>query len=284
MARHMARRVSGFLLGACLVAGLLLLAIPLATRISTDWKNSRAVSHVSSEAASLDEGERAALLAQAHAYNDLLAGVDTATDPAARGLAAGDVLPYGEQLGAQAGAVGWVQIPKASVELPLYLGTSDDALAAGVGHLEGSSLPVGGAGTHCVLTGHSGMATSRMFDRIRELGPGDLVGVHVLGEELVYEVSGSEVVWPGEVGSLVARPGEDLVTLVTCTPFGVNDHRLLVYCHRTDRVLEVPGQVPHEEELGVVRPSMLGSAGALCGSVACVAVIALWRGRRRRAG
>lgn len=276
----MAQRVRRVLLGLCLAAGLLLMAAPLAARVSTDWKNARAVSHVSSGAASLDEGERATLLAQAHAYNDLMAGVDPATDGATGHVGADEVLPYNEQLGAQSGAVGWVQIPKASVELPLYLGTSDDVLAAGVGHLEGSSLPVGGTGTHCVLTGHSGMATSRMFDRIRELGPGDLVGIHVLGEELVYEVTGSEVVWPDEVSSLEARPGEDLVTLVTCTPFGVNDHRLLVFCRRTDRALEVAGQAPHEEELGVVRPSLLGSAGALCGSAVCAVGLALWRGRR----
>lgn len=260
-----------------LVLGLLLLGAPLATRISTDWKNSRAISHVTSEAASLDEGTQTALLAQAHAYNDLLAGVDPSSDEAAGNLNADEVIPYEEQLGARTGAVGWVEIPEAGVMLPLYLGTDVDTLAAGVGHLEGSSLPVGGAGTQCVLTGHSGMATSRMFDGIRNLKKGDLIALHVLGEELVYEVYGSEVVWPEEVSSLRVQPGADLVTLVTCTPYGVNDHRLLVHARRTDRTLEAGGRDPDEEQLGVVRPSVLGSAGVICGSVACVLLLAIRR-------
>ena len=105
-----------------------------------------------------------------------------------------------------------------------------------MGHLEGTSLPVGGKSTHCVLTAHSGMRNLSMFDDIRDLEPGDLVLLHTMGRILAYKMVDSEVVWPDEVGSLVIEQGADKVTLVTCTPYGVNDHRLLVHCVRTKYV------------------------------------------------
>lgn len=104
---------------------------------------------------------------------------------------------------------------------------------AGVGHLEGTSLPVGGTSTHCVLTAHSGMRNLSMFDDIHSLEPGDLVLLHTMNKTLAYRMVDSEVVLPGEMESLTIEPGADKVTLVTCTPYGVNDHRLLVHCVRT---------------------------------------------------
>ena len=104
---------------------------------------------------------------------------------------------------------------------------------AGVGHLEGTSLPVGGASTHCVLTAHSGMRNLSMFDDIHSLEPGDLVLLHTMSKTLAYKMVDSEVVLPEEMESLTIEPGADKVTLVTCTPYGVNDHRLLVHCVRT---------------------------------------------------
>lgn len=107
---------------------------------------------------------------------------------------------------------------------------------AGVGHLEGTSLPVGGTSSHCVLTAHSGMRNLSMFDDIHALEEGDLVLLHTMNQTLAYRVVGSEVVWPDEVESLAIEPGADKLTLVTCTPYGVNDHRLLVHCDRTEYV------------------------------------------------
>ena len=118
--------------------------------------------------------------------------------------------------------------------MPIYHGTSDAVLMAGVGHLEGSSLPVGGTSTHTVLTAHSGMRNLRMFDDIHELEEGDIVLLHTMGDVLAYRATSSEVVWPDETESLAIQPDQDLLTLVTCTPYGVNDHRLLVNCVRTD--------------------------------------------------
>ncbi len=126
------------------------------------------------------------------------------------------------------GLMGYVEIPKIDVNLPIYHGTSEEVLQKGVGHLLGSSLPIGGEGFHSVLTGHSGLAGAKLFSDLDQLAPGDIFFLHILGETLAYEVAENNTVLPYETELLLAVPGEDLCTLVTCTPFGVNSHRLLV--------------------------------------------------------
>ena len=134
------------------------------------------------------------------------------------------------------GIMGIIEIPKIGISLPIYHGTAEDVLQCGVGHLLGSSLPIGGAGCHSVLTGHSGVAGARLFSDLDQLMPGDTFFLHVLGETLAYEVTEINAVLPYETDLLIAAPGEDLCTLVTCTPYGVNSHRLLV------RGLRVPNE------------------------------------------
>lgn len=126
------------------------------------------------------------------------------------------------------GVMGSIEIPKINVNLPIYHGTSDDTLNSGVGHLEKSSLPIGGENTRTVLTGHRGLPNSKLFTRLDELELGDLFFIRVLNETLAYQVCDIEVIVPEEVDKLSIREGEDLVTLVTCTPYGINTHRLLV--------------------------------------------------------
>ena len=125
------------------------------------------------------------------------------------------------------GLMGYVEIPKIDVNLPIYHGTSEEVLQKGVGHLVGSSLPIGGEGFHSVLTGHSGLAGKRLFSDLEQLTLGDCFYLHVLGETLAYEVTEINRVLPHETELLTAVAGEDLCTLVTCTPYGVNTHRLL---------------------------------------------------------
>ena len=132
--------------------------------------------------------------------------------------------------------MGYVEIPKIDVNLPIYHGTSEEVLQRGIGHLIGSSLPIGGEGCHSVLTSHSGLAGARLFSDLDQLMPGDTFFLHVLGETLAYEVTEINAVLPYETDLLLAAPGEDLCTLVTCTPYGVNSHRLLV------RGLRVPNE------------------------------------------
>ncbi|MGX8702944.1 MAG: class C sortase [bacterium] len=126
------------------------------------------------------------------------------------------------------GIMGYVEIPKIGVNLPIYHGTSESVLQIAVGHLEGTSFPVGGAGTHCVLTGHTGLPSAELFTRIDELREGDQFSLAVLGENLLYQIDQIEVVLPMELNLLAAVQGEDYCTLVTCTPYGINSHRLLV--------------------------------------------------------
>ena len=138
------------------------------------------------------------------------------------------------------GLMGYVEIPKIEVNLPIYHGTSEEVLQKGIGHLLGSSLPIGGEGFHSVLTGHSGLAGKRLFSDLEQLALGDRFYLHVFGETLAYEVTEINRVLPHETELMTAVAGEDLCTLVTCTPYGVNTHRLLVRGSRApfEKVIE----------------------------------------------
>ncbi len=130
------------------------------------------------------------------------------------------------------GIMGYIEIPKINVHLPIYHGTGDSSLSKGVGHLLGSSLPVGGESTHSILSGHSGMASQTMFTDLEQLGIGDVFYLYVLDEILAYQVSEINTVLPSDTSLLGIWEGEDCCTLVTCTPYGVNTHRLLVTGYR----------------------------------------------------
>lgn len=132
------------------------------------------------------------------------------------------------------GLMGYVEIPAIGVNLPIYHGTEESTLDRGVGHLLGSSLPVGGTGTHCVLTGHSGLAGQKMFSDLSLLKEGDIFFLRVLGQALAYKVVEIYTVLPEDTGKLTIDTGRDLCTLVTCTPYGVNSHRLLLRGERTE--------------------------------------------------
>ena len=132
------------------------------------------------------------------------------------------------------GLMGYVEIPAIGVNLPIYHGTEESTLDRGVGHLLGSSLPVGGTATHCVLTGHSGLAGQKMFSDLNLLKAGDLFFLRVMGETLAYRVTDIYTVLPEDTGKLTIDAGRDLCTLVTCTPYGVNSHRLLLRGERTE--------------------------------------------------
>ena len=198
------------------------------------------ISTVSSTVDAMSQSEKDYYLSEARAYNEVLAQETPEIAP-------NQILPYEQQLTFDRDPMmSWIEIPSIDVSMPIYHGTSDAALMAGVGHLEGTSLPVGGTSTHCVLTAHSGMKNLSMFDDIRDLVPGDIVLLHTMGEVLAYRVDSSEVVWPDEMDSLSIQQGQDLLTLVTCTPYGVNDHRLLVHCERTEYV---PGEAEAQGDL-----------------------------------
>lgn len=134
--------------------------------------------------------------------------------------------------------MGYIEIPSIDVSLPIYHGTDEGVLAVGVGHLEWTSLPVGGESTHCVLSGHRGLPSARLFTDLDQLKEGDYFMLNILDETLTYEVDQIRIVEPEEVEELTIIEGRDLCTLVTCTPYGVNSHRLLVRGHRVDNLEE----------------------------------------------
>lgn len=185
------------------------------------------------------------------------------------------------------GIMGYVQIPSIGVNLPIFHGTSNTTLEKGIGHLLGSSLPVGGLGTHTVLTGHSGMASQKMFTDLEQLKTGDVFYLDVLGDRLAYQVDDIHVVLPYDTSQLEIVPGEDYCTLVTCTPYGVNSHRLLVRGSRIpwegteEKVEEAVKAEPHESTWE--REYLKGICIAI-GIVALIGAIALtvWLCRRYR--
>ena len=147
------------------------------------------------------------------------------------GEASASPLPYAEQL-TVGGVMCYIDIPKINVYLPVQHGTDAETLERAVGHVAGTSLPVGGSSTHAVLSAHSGMASSKLFSDIDQLEKGDIFYIHVLGDTLTYEVDSINTVVPTDTSLLQIEDGKDYVTLVTCTPFGINTHRLLVRGHR----------------------------------------------------
>lgn len=251
--------------------GLLIMSLPSLFALVASHNQDRIVQSMTDVADGEPDDETRAALRQAEEYNSALAA-------SAR---MDGVLPYGRQIDADgSGRMCWVEIPAADIRMVVYHGTSDDAMALGAGHLDWTSLPIGGRSAHCALTAHSGLGTFRGFDDIRELVPGDHVYIHVLGEVLAYEVTGSEVVLPNDTSSLRIRDGEDLLTLITCTPYGVNDHRLLVHCRR----VPYDAGAPKDERSTVVihtRDVPVLLAFLLIGGVIAVPAL-IGRVRRRR--
>ena len=180
--------------------------------------------------AAIENTDKTELTAQREAaqqYNAMLSGAATI----AEGGASAPPLAYAQQL-TVGGVMAYVDIPKINVYLPVQHGTDADTLERAVGHVVGTSLPVGGESTHAVLSAHSGIASSKLFSDIDQLAVGDVFYIRVLGDTLVYEVDSIHTVLPTDTSLLQIEDGKDYVTLVTCTPFGVNTHRLLVRGHR----------------------------------------------------
>ena len=214
---------------AGLVLGLVIIAYYPASEAVDAWRRSQVASQVDSVAATVGNEALEELFAQATAYNEQLAGLTPS-------IASEDIWDYEDQLDADGtgASFGYVIIPCISLVMPVYHGTSDATLSAGAGHLETTSLPVGGESTHTVITAHSGLSGMRAFDDLRQLEVGDVFGVKVYGQLICYEVTSIETVLPEDVESLSIVAGEDLATLVTCTPYGVNTHRLLVHGQRCE--------------------------------------------------
>jgi len=257
--------------------GIGLLLYPSTAQWMSSLNQSKLVIGYAEELKTVDPNP-AIQLTRAHAYNDqLTAGVDllaNANVPEGVGELADDSFDYEEMLKADDdGLMARLKYTEAQIDIPVYHGTSEETLLKGAGHLEGSHLPVGGTSTHAVITGHRGLADKTMFTHLDAAAPGDRFTIEVFGEVLTYEVSEVRVVEPEDTDSLRAVQGEDLVTLITCTPLGINTHRILVTGHRvTPTPIEDIRQAGAAPEI----PGFPWWSVALIGGLGTVAVF-VWR-------
>ena len=227
------------LAAACGAVAFGLLLYPLVGELLSEKYHSDVETTYTEAIADTDDAELTAQREAAEQYNAMLSGAAIAEGGA-------DAPPsvYDEQL-TVGGVMAYVDIPKINVYLPVQHGTDADTLERAVGHVVGTSLPVGGSSTHAVLSAHSGMASSKLFSDIDQLTEGDTFYIHVLGDTLAYRVDAINTVLPTDTHLLQIEDGKDYVTLVTCTPFGVNTHRLIVRGYRVPYVpeQEVPAAV-----------------------------------------
>ena len=215
------------------VVALGLMLYPLVGEILSEKYHSDIETAYTAAIEDTDDVELTAQREAAEQYNAMLSGTATITE----GGASAPPLAYVQQL-TVGGVMAYVDIPKINVYLPVQHGTDADTLERAVGHVVGTSLPVGGSSTHAVLSAHSGMASSKLFSDIDQLAAGDVFYIHVLGDTLAYKVDVIHTVLPTDTSLLQIEDGKDYVMLVTCTPFGINTHRLLVRGHRVPYVPE----------------------------------------------
>lgn len=276
--------LSRILLGLGFLAGLLIFLYPVVTQIYSQMTQTRVIDTYEQSLSSISEEEIAEYKNQLTEYNQSLSGGESrVVDPfaesgnpsnqvAASGVSSFNV--FTEQLG---NVIGTIDIPTINASLPIYEGTSDDILQVGIGWLDNTSFPIGGLGTHSVLTGHRGLPTSRLFTDLPDVEIGDVFYIHVLGETLAYEVAETVVVLPHETEYISIREGEDLVTLITCTPYMINTHRLLVTGVRIPYTGEVSENPPVQTNPFMTMRLIIFAA------LACVLIVYLLYKRRKEA-
>ena len=217
-----------------LLAGLSLLLYPSVSDYWNSLHQTQAIASYAEEVANIDNDLYDEIWAAAQEYNKSLLSRSSQYI-----LSDEQKQDYESQLDVSGlGVMGYIEIPEIDSSLPLYHGTEESVLQVGVGHLEWSSLPVGGESTHSVLSGHRGLPSAKLFTHLNKLAAGDIFILRILDEILTYEVDQIRIVLPDEVDDLKIVEGKDYCTLVTCTPYGINTHRLLVRGHRIDNIEE----------------------------------------------
>lgn len=220
--------ISTIILILIFLVGLSLLLYPTVSDYWNSFHQSRAIAKYTEQVAELNNDLYKQLWEDAAAYNERLL-----TKPNRYKMTSEEKAEYESLLNVSGnGIIGYIEIEKINCSLPVYHGTAESALQIAAGHIEGTSLPVGGASTHCVISGHRGLPRAKLFTNLDKLVEGDTFELHILNEILTYEVDQISVVEPDEVEKLEIEEGKDYCTLVTCTPYGINTHRLLVRGHR----------------------------------------------------
>lgn len=213
-----------------LLAGVSLLLYPTVSDYWNSFHQSRAIASYAEQVANIDDAQYEELWDAARDYNQsLLHRPNDFILSDEQQEIYKSLLDFGGN-----GIMGYIEIPTIDVMLPIYHGTKESVLQIAVGHLDWTSLPVGGAGSHCVVSGHRGLPSARLFTDLDKLKVGDVFMLHVLNEILTYEIDQILIVEPQDTDPLLIEPGKDLCTMITCTPYGINSHRMLVRGHRIE--------------------------------------------------
>lgn len=230
--RWIKKNLSSIILVLIFIIGLSLLLYPSFSDYWNSFHQSRAIASYAQTVTTIDDDQYEKMWAQAQEYNTTLAKKQNRWV-----LSEEEYVEYEGLLNiGGTGIIGYIEIPTIKVSLPIYHGVDEAVLQIAVGHIEGSSLPVGGEGTHCVISGHRGLPSAKLFTNLDEMEEGDLFMMRVLDETLTYEVDQIRIVEPEDLSALEIEEGKDLCTLVTCTPYGINSHRLLVRGHRVENM------------------------------------------------
>lgn len=226
--------LTNIILVSVLLLGLSLLLYPSVSNYWNSFHQTRAIATYAEDIAHLENNKYDEIWEKASEYNQSLLGRHSGYV-----LSETQKAEYDDLLNISGtGVMGYIEIPEIACSLPIYHGTDESVLQTAVGHLEWSSLPVGGESTHCVLSGHRGLPSAKLFTHLDRLAEGDIFMLRILDEVLTYEVDQILIVEPDDTESLEISEGEDYCTLVTCTPYGINTQRLLVRGHRVDNLAE----------------------------------------------
>ena len=270
------KHISTIIIALIFLAGLGFLLYPTVSNLWNRAHQSRAIATYTKQVEKLDDSQNKEMLKAARKYNKSLLKKSDHWKLSKKGKK-----KYESLLDVSGtGIMGYIEVPKIDCSLPIYHGTDEGALQIAIGHLEGSSLPVGGKSTHCVLSGHRGLPSARLFTDLDQMEEGDVFVLNVLGRKLAYEVDQIKVVLPDEMSDLEIVQGKDLRTLVTCTPYGINTHRLLVRGHRTKYIEETVVRVQKEAEKKETGIWLLAGGGAVF--LIIIIIVVVKRRRKRR--
>jgi len=254
------------------LTGLSLLLYPTVSNYWNTYHQTRAIATYTAAVDDMDKEAKEELWKAAKAYNRKLA-----KQPTGFVLSKEEKANYEKQLNiAGNGIMGYIEVPDIKCSLPIYHGTNEDELQIAIGHLEGTSLPVGGKSTHCVVSGHRGLPSARLFTDLDQLTEGDIFFLHVLDKTLTYEIDQILVVLPDKTEELEIVKGKDYCTLMTCTPYGINSHRLLVRGHR------IPNPAPEADDGNPAQTSLLLPVLAAVALILLLVLLIYYRGKKSK--
>ncbi len=290
----MRKKLPKIFIGLIFIIGLGIMLYPIISNLYIEHHQGNIINEYNKTVESMPDNTLEKEREKAEGYNKMLTGNMIITDPfdpeAQKKLEENsdyyNILNIGND-----NIIGYIKIPKINVSLPIYHGTSEEVLKRGVGHLQNTSFPIGGESTHAVLSGHTGLSSAKLFTDLDKLEEGELFFIEVLGEKLAYKIDQIKIVEPRETSDLVIKSGEDYVTLVTCTPYGINSHRLLVRGTRIPYTEEVEKEAKNEENSKVkstwrdeyFKALAVGLGGlSVLGVIFIIIVLIKKKGRRKK--